>query len=316
MKAERRHELHHNQLADWLGQLLAQAEKYGQAIAATLVGLAILGGAYAYWTGRTARQEEAAWARFMAGSDASTAGGEEQLTDLANQRPKTAGGQWARLTLADNQLRRGLDQMFENRTTATLTLTSAVEHYTKLRSATTDPARLERAAYGLGQAYEALNKLNEARDEYRGLLKRFPSGIYAAPARARLDDLDREDTRQFYDWFARQDIKPPADPAAPFTPPAGKKPEFDLNSLPADAPIFEATNPLKDSKAASSKPDQPTAESKSGDSSKPVDATPPADSTKPAESTKAPPATTDAKSIAAPPSPSQPASDATPTQPK
>jgi hypothetical protein len=261
MKSERRHELQHNQLADWLGELIVHAQRYSQAIVATIVGVAVIVGAYVFLSGRTARQEGVAWARYLAASDSSTTDGLESLTNLANLYPKMKGGQWARLTLADAQLNQGLEQLFNDRAAANLSLSNAVENYQRLRGQKPADDLLERVALGLGRAYEGLNKLNEARDEYGRLIKNYPNSLYVSEARQRLAALDREETRDFYDWFARQDLKPPAEQRAAGLPP-GKKPSFDLKNLPAEGPLFEMNSPLKDSKNQTEAPAAEKAENK------------------------------------------------------
>jgi hypothetical protein len=82
----------------------------------------------------------------------------------------------------------------------------------------------ERATFGLAKARESLGQLDEARRGYAAVAAEFPEGALAGLARKHAATVDREATRQWYDWFAAQKITPPAPkPAAeekPAEPPA------------------------------------------------------------------------------------------------
>ena len=65
----------------------------------------------------------------------------------------------------------------------------------------------ERSTIGLARVHEALSQLGEAQQEYEQLLKQWPKSIYATEARQRIDDLSKQSTKEFYDWFASQNVK-------------------------------------------------------------------------------------------------------------
>jgi hypothetical protein len=247
MKAERRHELQQNELADRLGDMIATAREYSQAIIGTVLLVVVVLGAYLYFTGSSRRKEDASWNAYIKATDAAMRPGGQlnPLIELTNQYPTTTGGLWGRLALADIQFQNGVTQLFENRAQANLFLTSAVDNYAKLRSDTSDRMLQARATMGLARSYEALNRLSNARLEYDALIARYPNDVWVDEAKRRSADLERQSTRDFYDWFARQDVKPTPTEDASIP---GHKPKFDMRSLPPEGPVF--TDKAADSGAA------------------------------------------------------------------
>ena len=133
MKAERRHELQHNALADRLGDAISGAKNYSQAIIATIVGAVVLLGAYLYLSNRSQSVEAAAWTQYLSATDTALRRGTiEKLIQLTNQYPTTKGGLCGRLALADLQYQTGVQQLFENRSQAVLNLNGARENYDRL----------------------------------------------------------------------------------------------------------------------------------------------------------------------------------------
>ncbi len=70
--------------------------------------------------------------------------------------------------------------------------------------------------------------MKEAREAYSNLVARWPTSALEEAARARVKDLDRPETKQFYDWFDKQNpgksmLGTPGKP--------GEKPAFNLDTL-------------------------------------------------------------------------------------
>ncbi|MFH1266846.1 MAG: hypothetical protein ABIK89_14045, partial [Planctomycetota bacterium] len=90
----------------------------------------------------------------------------------------------------------------------------------------------QRASYGLARAYESLagtqGGLDKAIETYEDLVAKWPQGAYCELATRRLEELQRQDTKEFYDQFAKFEPRPPlADgPGGP-----GQGPAFDLDNL-------------------------------------------------------------------------------------
>ncbi|MFH1922126.1 MAG: hypothetical protein ABIP48_19860 [Planctomycetota bacterium] len=90
----------------------------------------------------------------------------------------------------------------------------------------------QRASYGLARAYESLagtqGGLDKAIKTYEELVAKWPQGAYCELATRRLEELERLDTKDFYDKFAKFEPRPPlADGPGGL----GQGPAFDLDNL-------------------------------------------------------------------------------------
>jgi hypothetical protein len=137
--------------------------------------------------------------------------------------------------LADLQYQSAVQQMFENRPQALMNINSARDNYQRLLSDSTDDRMKARATLGLARCFEALGQLEAAKLEYESFVTRYPNDVFVGEAKSRIADLGRASTKEFYAWFSKQDIKPEAD-AEPGVP--GRRPNFDLRTLPAEGPVF------------------------------------------------------------------------------
>lgn len=241
MKTERRHELATNFLADWLGAKIEEIKPYSTAILATLMGVIVAGGAFVYMNRRSGDRTARDWQHYFLALDESLKSGEiDSLRDAVDTMGASEAGLWARLSLADNQLTKGLEQLFTDRTKANELLQSAVDNYKKTREGAAARSFLdERATLGLAQAYESLNLLDKAEEEYASIKSKWPQSTFLAEAERRLGDLQKPSTKAFYDWFARQEPKPPKSdgPGEP-----GAKPKFDMNNLEDEHPFKSGLN--------------------------------------------------------------------------
>jgi hypothetical protein len=186
--------------------------------------------AYAYYSKRSAAQAEDAWSRYFAALTESSGSQETQpLRQVAQEYPGSQAGMWARLSLADLQLKQAIEALFNDRAAAKELLDEAARNYAQVRdSAKATPLLAQRATLGLAQAYESHNELDEAREAYAELKSKWPDSPFAEAAERRLADLDQRTTKDFYDWFAKQRPKPSA-PQGPGIP--GQRPSFDASSL-------------------------------------------------------------------------------------
>jgi tetratricopeptide (TPR) repeat protein len=202
MKTERRHELQHNVLADWLGLQIERFAPYGRVAAGVAIAVVVLIGLYSYMQTQSTYRNEQGWQRYFAAMDEiSQRGDAEPLAQLAESGEfvGTPVGNWAALSLADHHLQEGISQLFTDRAAAAKSLRSAVDGYNRLIERSRTPMLEERAALGAGRAYESLNELDKARAAYESLATK--SGPLAAEAQQRLRDIGREPTKRFYDWF-------------------------------------------------------------------------------------------------------------------
>ena len=230
MKTERRHELARNELADWIGDKIEAVKPYSTALTATALALVVAVFAFVLWSRKSEARRAKGWQEYFTASQ-SVKEGDEDLLKVIDDYPHTPAALWARISIADRQLAKGIDQLFNDRALARQSLDDAVEGFrTALDEASDDQFLAERATFGLAEAYEAKNDLSQAREQYGAVVKRWPEGAFAGMANDRLSDLERRGTKDFYDWFAKHS-PPPKTPKGPGVP--GERPTFDT-SLPDD----------------------------------------------------------------------------------
>lgn len=235
MKTERRHELATNVLADWLGERIETLKPYAAAVSATALAVVVVIVATVFWYQKRETSAAHAWESYFAALEGQNPDEDaaDKLAEVADEYSPSPAGLWSRLSLADTQLAKGVEDLFKDRTAARKALEEAIDGYRAvLEKAPRDSLLAERATFGLAEASESKNELDVAREQYHALLDRWPKGAFSALAKDRLADLDRKMTKDFYDWFAKQSpqTKQPKGPGI-----SGEKPAFDLNKLPEHA---------------------------------------------------------------------------------
>jgi tetratricopeptide (TPR) repeat protein len=240
---------------------------------------------YSFWTNQQRTQASEAWEAFFAATR-SFLPETEKLEQIATQFPSEDVGLWSRIVLGDHYLADGAEGLFNDRPRARASLEKAVENYQYVLDHTRQDDLRERAEFGLARAFEAQGELDKARQRYQVLIQNAPNGPFSILARSRLDDLDRERTKEFYDWFAKHEPKS-STPGAPAT---GEQPPFDFDSLPTPSsgsgPSFlEMPQPP----GASGK-SPPAAEPGAPDAASPASEAKPAASDPPAEASPPSPA--------------------------
>ena len=237
MKSERRHELQHNQLADALGQTAGRVKPYLRLVGGLVVLFAVVGIAYAYITGKEGQRAATGWDEYF---EAVNSGDREHLTSISERFAGTSVAPWARIVAADMALMEGCGTLFKNKANARDLLRQAVDSYQTVLNDPRDEMLRQRALFGLGRAHESLatlDDLNKAREDYKKLVKGWPEGVYTPVAKARLADLDKNSTKEFYDWFAKYEPVTAA-------PPSGKSPEFIEENLEGDIKLPSALDDL------------------------------------------------------------------------
>lgn len=229
MKTERRHELENNELAEWLTVTIERVRPYSRALLAGVIAVAVLIFGMGFVRQRRATQRTEAWNAFFTAVNTMQT---EPLNEVVTQYAGSEVGLWAELRLADLQLAEGTDLLFTNRPAALDELRSAEEHYTSVRDQADNPEVRERALMGLARSLEALNRLDDAQAAYRQVTEDYPEGLFAPTAQQRLADLERQGTKEFYDWFATQDPRPASETSLG---PGGNQPDFNFESLPDDS---------------------------------------------------------------------------------
>jgi hypothetical protein len=295
MKSERRHELHTNQLAKWLGHQIEVIRPYTKAIIAVVLAVVAIWVAITLLTGQQASRVQAGWSAYYDAfhqRDSSAA-----LAKVARDYSGTKAGLWALQSQADAQLEEGTRELFRDRKTAEAELNKARENYQRVeREAGRDAMLRRRAVYGLGQVHESLGNLNEAREKYEQLAKEAADTAIGKAATRRLAHFVDPETGKlrpnvvkFVDQFAS--YTPPATPAAD---PHGFRPGAvpGLDQLP-DFPDQSFTTP-----APTTPPSEPPQPAGSPTDTPPDDVEP--------DGTLIEPATADPAPGSAPPEPTEP----------
>jgi len=236
MKAEQRHKLETNVLADWIGQMFKKCERYSRLITWGLVLIVVALVAAIVVPKLWARASATAWEEFY------TAMATDNLADLeriAEEYPATPVADWGLVLAADARLAGACMQLFSDKVSAAQELRKAIEDYTTVIDQSREPQLRERALYGRARAFEAISATREGAGEipkaiadYKSVVEGWPNGPYAPTANAQLKRLNSADTRQFYDKFAAYTPKRPVskEPEG-----LGKQLPFDASSVPDGA---------------------------------------------------------------------------------
>ena len=236
MKSERRHELQHNTLADWLVNSAETIKPYQNMLFAALVVIVIAVAGYTWWSRESARQTTQAWDAL---NSVLEGGNVTKLAQVIEDYPNTTVADMAAVVLADYRLGAGCDQLFTNKATAQDDLNRATSLYELVRQESRLPSLQERATFGLARVKEANGDLERAEQLYDEVATKWPDGAFAAEASRRVADLKRPATKIFYDDFRK------FEPKVAFTKEPGERPSFDLNSLPGEGSLAPAVSDLK-----------------------------------------------------------------------
>ncbi len=262
MKSERRHELEHNVLADWLADTHERTKPYQNAILGGLILLAALIVVAAVWRTMAQRQAARAWGAYFRAIQTGQPG---DLEDVAGDYPGSHVAQWSATAAADLRLALGCNLLFSDKPSALHELRRATDQYLQVLQQSREATLLERATFGLARAYEAQLDLQRAAERYQQVADRWPEGPYAQAANDRLSALDSRPVRELADKFAQWEPTPAVDDLPDFPATA---PEFDLDALP-DGPVFtpktdfglEGLDDVVEPDVTPLEPDEPEAES-------------------------------------------------------
>jgi hypothetical protein len=243
MKRERRHELQHNTLAEWLFKTGQWLKPYKNVILAGVVVLAVVVVVYTVVSRTSATRSAQAWTELTGGLQGDNL---DALTRVAETHPNSTVGQMAAVIVADIRLKEGCDQRFVNKALANRELNEAVKSYQAALKNCRTPILLERATFGLARAKEAQGTsadLEAAAKYYGDVVTKWPDGTFAAAAKQRLADFGQHETKMMFDDLAKFDPKPSFSdqPGMMMTPPSFGE------SLPDEKPLdsLKPTPPKK-----------------------------------------------------------------------
>jgi hypothetical protein len=220
MKAQHRHELKTNALADRMGGLL-QSMKSAPKTTSVLVWVFIILalGTYAVWQYQASAaqsQRSELWTQVDQGTH-EPEGGTRSLEELGKNHSGSIAGRAANFTLARLNFQEGQEGLDSfRRTEAVQKLVQAREMYQKLSKQCADaPALAQEALMGLAKAEESLvgiavpksdedkteeptyyGSLDKALEYYRQLADKYPDSPLGKAAAKRVEDLEKPETRE------------------------------------------------------------------------------------------------------------------------
>jgi hypothetical protein len=290
MKTERRHELQHNSLVDILADVGENAKPYAKGLLGVALAALVVVCAYLYLSKRAEAEEGASWDQTWQAIDRQDM---EGLREVIKSYPNKPAALWSQLVLADMELSSGVTKLFMQKSTGRDLIRTALDDYENVAEHAVHPQEREHALFGIGRAQESLDQLSKAREAYEQLVKNYPNGPYEQRAQQRLDELARDSTKNWYDWF--ETTEPPTSSVGkgnPFGSPFDEKGPTG-SSLPPLPPGFDVPDIGKSkTPPPEPKPDEPKAgepkakaddakggdgkssDAKSGDAAKATDAKP------------------------------------------
>ena len=207
MKAERRHELKHNELSDWLGERLETLKPHATGVLLGLVLLAVILIAGTWYLGDKSQASSRAWSRYFAAFNDREP--QKSLETISSDQSGSKAAWWALLTVADMQLGQGAGLLYSDRTEAQKLLDQAKSAYARVEAAD-DPMLKSRARLGLAKVHESLCNVEEARKYYELVAADTHNPAIAKAAAQDVDRLKDKDKGEFLEWFAKQTPKRPA----------------------------------------------------------------------------------------------------------
>jgi tetratricopeptide (TPR) repeat protein len=204
MKSERRHELQHNELAEWLIKSGDSLQQHQNAIlSAAVVVIALLAG-YWWYSYTTASQATEAWGNVVAGVES---GNLDLLANVVEKFPDTRAAQMASLISGDFCLAQGSQSRFSDRANANEEFKKAAKDYEDSLTQGDSSSMQERGAYGKARAQEASGNLDSALESYKSVFQKWPKGAYAAAARQQVAFLELRETKRMFDSLRNFDPK-------------------------------------------------------------------------------------------------------------
>jgi hypothetical protein len=249
MKAQHRHELEANYLAGWLEAKLKQIQPYTQAILGAVIAVLVVFGVWYYLRHMDTSAEQAASDQLVSALN-DRINPAKALQDTIEAHPGTQQAILARLLRGEDLLRSGSELLFTNKAEGKKNLTSAAAEFGEVERTSQDAMIKAWALHGMARANESMGELERARRDYERLIKDFPNSALKDDAQRHLTKLNEQSTKQFYDWFAKQDPAPTSMDQLPGRP--GQKPVFDLSDPTAPQGDFKLPSSAFDSSSTPS----------------------------------------------------------------
>ena len=221
---QKKQQLQHNELADWLELKLQELKPYSNIILTGVI--VVIAGVVGllWWVNNQNQASSDAWKGFFNATDEARFNGRvDPLIDSADRNPNSAAALWSRQLAADTKLKDGLTKLFQDRTQDTKEIEEAIGFYTKVIESSKSGTMLhQHATFGRSVAYEAMGEVSKALEGYQTLVDNSakdesgaptsPMGKIAAKYHGRLAGFDG--AADFYESFVNYTppILPPTSP--------------------------------------------------------------------------------------------------------
>lgn len=215
MKRERRHELQHNDLAEWILKGYERILPYRNAIVGVALLAIVLIVSLMLWQSRAAAQAGEAWnslgipvfqPQFL---DDRTIG---EMQKAIATHSGTPAAEWAEVFAGDAELAIGTNKIITDKKIGIEFLTRALDRYTKAVDTLTIPAAKEQAMFGKARALESLiqnkEQVAKAVAAYEELNEKFPHGMFKPVVEQQIERLKKNDSLMFYEALAQYAPKP------------------------------------------------------------------------------------------------------------
>jgi len=218
MKAQHRHQLHTNILADRVGRLFQGMKSTPKATSMLVWVLVLLSfGTFAiwqYWGHATETQHSAVWTQVDEATHDPRAGLKE-LQDIGAQNPGTIAGRTAEFELARSYLQNGTESFSSFRNDEAIkSLKEALRLYKELAPQCADaPLLAQEALMGIAKAKESLvgvpteenheedyGTLDQALAAYQKLAEKYPASVLGEAAHRRVTEIEtkKPEIEKFY----------------------------------------------------------------------------------------------------------------------
>ena len=215
MKRERRHELQHNDLAEWIIKSYERIVPYKNAIIGAGLLAVVLVIAMSVWHSHSVAQAGEAW-NSLGVPVFFPIFANEQTVDMMQHAAQTNAGtpaaEWAEVFAGDSALMVGTNKILTDKKAGIESLTKARDIYANALKTVTIPAAREQAMFGKARALESLiqnkDELDKAVAAYQELNQTFPNGMFKPVAEQRIEHLQKKDSLTFYEALAQYTPKP------------------------------------------------------------------------------------------------------------
>ncbi len=209
MKNKDLHDLKKNEIERLVESAKPFLEEHFQKLVAgaVLCLLLVIGVVYFKYKEPANAQE---WIKFYTAANSDPGTATQTFANIAEESRNTIVGQWAQLREADGTLKTGLKLLFTDREQSKENLKRAGDAYSSLIASGSTPNDIkERALFGLASIAEATCDGNTEKPikQYKALMEQYPDSMYFNLAKDRVENLEKDESKEFYAWFSQLNPK-------------------------------------------------------------------------------------------------------------